>query len=76
MSIIGNDGERNGRRKMNNRFRVFGRKHLDFYTDVEAEDSYEAIDKASSDHTKWFELETDDPIEAIDVVLIEESFNQ
>jgi hypothetical protein len=61
---------------MKNRFRVFGRKHLDFYTDVEAEDSYEAIDKASSDHTKWFELETDDPIEPIDVVLIEESFNQ
>lgn len=61
---------------MNNRFRVFGRKHLDFYTDVEAEDSYEAIEKSNSEHVKWFELETDDPIEAIDVVLIEDSLKQ
>lgn len=59
---------------MAERFRVFGRKHLDFYTDIEAEDSFEAIDKSSSDHIKWFELETDDPIEAIDVVLIEDSY--
>lgn len=56
------------------RFRVLGRKHIDFYTDVEADDSFEAIDKSNSDHVKWFELETDDPIEAIDVVLIEDSY--
>ena len=49
-------------------YRVFGRKYQDYYTKVNAENAYEAMDIANKqDTTKWFQLEDDDTIEAIDV---------
>lgn len=49
-------------------YRVFGRKYQDYYTKVDAANAYEAMDLANKqDTTKWFQLEDDDTIEAIDV---------
>ena len=33
----------------------------------------DAYEKANGDHIQWFELETDDPIEPIEVILDEEN---
>ena len=50
-------------------YRIFGRKQLDFYTKVEADNGYDAIDIANAQEThKWFPLPDDDTIEAIDVI--------
>ncbi len=57
-------------------YRVFGRKYQDYYTKVDANNAYEAMELANKqDTTKWFQLEDDDTIEAIDVIL-EENFDQ
>ena len=49
-------------------YRVFGRKYQDYYTKVDANNAYEAMELANKqDTTKWFQLEDDDTIEAIDV---------
>lgn len=49
-------------------FRVFGRKYQDYQTEVIAKDEYQAIDIANKLEThKWFEIKTDDVIEATDV---------
>ena len=51
-------------------FRVFGRKYQDYYTKVNAENAYEAMDIANKQDTiKWFQLPDDDTIEAVDVFL-------
>ena len=51
-------------------YRVFGRKYQDYYTKVDANNAYEAMELANKqDTTKWFQLEDDDTIEAIDVFL-------
>jgi hypothetical protein len=51
-------------------FRVFGRKYQDYYTKVNAENAYEAIEIANKQDTiKWFQLPDDDTIEAVDVFL-------
>ena len=51
-------------------FRVFGRKYHDYQTQVTAKDEYQAIDIANKLEThKWFEIKTDDVIEATDVFL-------
>lgn len=51
-------------------FRVFGRKYHDYQTEVIAKDEYQAIDIANKLEThKWFEIKTDDVIEATDVFL-------
>ena len=57
-------------------FRVYGRKYQDFYTKVEAENAYQAINAANEQDTiNWFQLPDDDTIEAIDVIL-EENFDK
>ena len=49
-------------------FRVFGRKYQDYQTEVIAKDEYEAIEIANKLEThKWYEIKTDDVIEATDV---------
>jgi hypothetical protein len=54
-------------------FRVFGRKYQDYYTKVNAENAYEAIEIANKQDTiKWFQLPDDDTIEAVDVFLEDE----
>jgi hypothetical protein len=51
-------------------FRVFGRKYQDYYTKVNAENAYEAMEIANKQDTiKWFQLPDDDTIEAVDVFL-------
>jgi hypothetical protein len=51
-------------------FRVFGTKYQDYYTIVEAEDPYQAIDLANAlPETAWNIVATDDVIEATDVYL-------
>lgn len=55
------------------KFKVIGVKDTNYYTDVEANDRYEALDKAYELNTdQWFELETDDVIEPFDVTDIDE----
>ena len=54
-------------------FRVFGELIQSFYTDVQAEDKIEAYDIANQrSMTDWFQVETDDVIEIINV----EEYNQ
>lgn len=55
------------------KFKVIGVKDINYYTNVEAKDSYEALDKAYELNTdQWFELEADDVIEPFDVTEIDE----
>lgn len=57
-------------------FRVFGRKYEDYYTKVNADNAYQAMELANQQDTiKWFQLPDDDTIEAIDVIL-EENFDK
>jgi hypothetical protein len=56
-------------------FRVFGRKYQDYQTEVTASDEYEAIEIANKLEThKWYEVKTDDLIEATDVYLDEDTY--
>jgi hypothetical protein len=55
------------------KFKVIGVMDTNYYVVVEANDRYDALDKASDLHTNdWFELETDHIIEPFDVVDIDE----
>jgi hypothetical protein len=55
-------------------YRVFGNKYTEYYTIVEAEDAFKAFDVANKiESHKWFELGTDDVIEATDVYLNEDT---
>jgi hypothetical protein len=55
------------------KFKVIGVKDINYYTTVEAKDSYEAFDKAYGLNTnEWSELETDDVIEPFDVTEIDD----
>ena len=57
------------------KFKVIGVMDTNYYVEVEAEDRYDALDKASDLNTnEWFELETDNIIEPFDVTDIEEDF--
>lgn len=47
---------------------------LDYYTNISADNKEQAIDLSEGDHIQWFPLDSDDPIEAIDVELIEDNF--
>ncbi len=50
------------------KYRVFGAKSVSYWTVVEAEDNYEALDKANElNSVDWIEIETDDVIEAVEV---------
>ena len=52
-------------------YRVFGTKYVNYYTIVSAADEYEAARIANESH-EWFEIPTDDQIEATDVYLNED----
>jgi hypothetical protein len=52
-------------------YRVFGTKYVNYYTIVSAADEYEAAQIANESH-EWFEIPTDDQIEATDVYLNED----
>jgi hypothetical protein len=55
-------------------FRVFGTKYQNYYTVLEAADSFEAVDLANAlPETAWNTLVTDDVIEATDVYLDEDT---
>ena len=55
-------------------YRVFGTKYQNYYTIVEAADSFEAVDKANAlPELEWNSVPTDDVIEATDVFLDEET---
>ncbi len=54
-------------------YRVFGTKYQNYYTLIEAADSFEAVDKANAlPETAWSSIPTDDVIEATDVYLNED----
>ena len=54
-------------------YRVFGTKYQNYYTLIEAADSFEAVDKANElPETAWSSIPTDDVIEATDVYLNED----
>ena len=56
------------------RYRVFGTKYQNYYTHVSAADEYAAAEAANaSPSTEWFEVATDDVIEATDVFLDEQT---
>lgn len=56
------------------RYRVFGTKYQNYYTHVSAADEYSAAEAANaSPNSEWFEVETDDFIEATDVFLDEQT---
>jgi Fic family protein len=56
------------------RYRVFGTKYQNYYTHVSAADEYAAAEAANaSPSTEWFEVTTDDVIEATDVFLDEQT---
>ena len=56
------------------RYRVFGTKYQNYYTHVSAADEYAAAETAnSSPQSEWFEVTTDDVIEATDVFLDEQT---
>ncbi len=59
-----------------NSYKVIGRKFIDFYTIVAANDSSEAYDKSEIGPVTWLELNSDDPIEVIDVELIEDTSDE
>ena len=55
-------------------YRVFGTKYQNYYTIVEAADSFEAVDKANAlPELEWNSVPTDDVIEATDVYLDEDT---
>ena len=55
-------------------YRVFGTKYHNYYTIVEAEDAYQAVDLANAlPETEWNSIATDDVIEATDVYLNEDT---
>ena len=55
-------------------YRVFGTKYQNYYTIVEAADSFEAVDKANAlSELEWNSVPTDDVIEATDVYLDEDT---
>jgi Fic family protein len=55
------------------RYRVFGTRYQNYYTHVSAADEYSAAEAANtSPSSEWFEVESDDVIEATDVFLDEE----
>ena len=50
------------------KFRVLGGRTVSYWTVVEAEDKYDAYDKANElNSVDWIEIETDDVIEAVEV---------
>ena len=54
-------------------YRVFGTKYQNYYTIIEAADSFEAVDKANAlSELEWNSFPTDDVIEATDVYLDED----
>jgi hypothetical protein len=56
------------------RYRVFGTKYQNYYTHVSAADEYAAAEAANAyPSTEWFEVATDDVIEATDVFLDEQT---
>ncbi len=56
------------------RYRVFGTKYQNYYTHVSAADEYAAAEAANtSPSSEWFEVKTDDVIEATDVFLDEQT---
>jgi hypothetical protein len=56
------------------RYRVFGTKYQNYYTHVSAADEYAAAEAANAyPSTEWFEVTTDDVIEATDVFLGEQT---
>lgn len=55
-------------------YRVFGTKYENYYTIIEAADSFEAVDKANAlSELEWNSIPTDDVIEATDVYLDEDT---
>ena len=55
-------------------YRVFGTKYQNYYTIIEAADSFEAVDKANAlSEFEWNSVPTDDVIEATDVFLDEDT---
>ena len=55
-------------------YRVFGTKYQNYYTIIEAADSFEAVDKANAlSELEWNSVPTDDVIEATDVYLDEDT---
>ena len=55
-------------------YRVFGTKYQNYYTIIEAADSFEAVDKANAlSELEWNSVPTDDVIEATDVYLNEDT---
>ena len=55
-------------------YRVFGTKYQNYYTIIEAADSFEAVDKANAlSELEWNSVTTDDVIEATDVYLNEDT---
>lgn len=55
-------------------YRVFGTKYQNYYTIIEAEDEFEAVDLANAlPETEWNSIATDDVIEATDVYLNEDT---
>ena len=55
-------------------YRVFGTKYENYYTIIEAADSFEAVDKANAlPELEWNSVPTDDVIEATDVYLNEDT---
>jgi hypothetical protein len=56
------------------KYRVFGTKYQNYYTIIEAADSFEAAEIANAlPATEWSSIATDDVIEATDVFLDEET---
>ena len=56
------------------KYRVFGTKYQNYYTIIEAADSFEAVDKANAlSELEWNSVPTDDVIEATDVYLNEDT---
>ena len=65
---------RNGRVESLPVYRVFGNKYQNYYTVIEAADSFEAVDLANAlPETEWNSIPTDDVIEATDVYLNEDT---
>jgi hypothetical protein len=55
-------------------YRVFGTKYHNYYTIIDAADEFKAVDIANQiEEHKWFEITTDDVIEATDVYLNEDT---
>lgn len=59
-----------------NQYKVIGRKMFDYYTTVTASSKEEAYDEAMKDDTDWFDIETDDIIEPIEVELIKDNSDE